>query len=145
MSSTEVASKETIANDFSTKWEGKLDQEKIDAAVNKIQADVTSYPAQGALASMIFYVKCSVTVDSGKTFDGNAGGAFTPGGGALFGDVYTDDINKLYGNTVSFQLTATPVYVYVLFFDGNSNLLGHFQSGAVSTVTGVGGGTGSWS
>jgi hypothetical protein len=145
MSSTEIASKETIANDFSTKWEGKLDQEKIDAAVNKIQADVTSYPAHGALASMIFYVKCSVTVDGGKTFDGNAGGAFTPGGGALFGDVYTDDINRLYSNTASFQLTATPVYVYVLFFDGNSNLLGHFQSGAVSTVTGVGGGTGSWS
>src|SRR5436190_23549531 len=118
MSSTEVVSKETIANDFSTSWEGKLDQEKIEAAVRGIQADVTAYPANGAIASMIFYVKCGVSVTDGKSLTGNAGGACTPGGGALFGDVYTDDINRLYSNSVSFQVTATPVYVSVLFSDG---------------------------
>ncbi|WP_422732797.1 VapA/VapB family virulence-associated protein [Marinobacter azerbaijanicus] len=32
----------------------------------------------------------------------------------------------------------------VLFFDSHSKLLGHFQSGAVSTVIGVGGGKGKW-
>jgi hypothetical protein len=145
MSSTEVASKETIANDFSSRMEGKLDQEKIDAAARSIQADTGSYPAHGSVASFIFYLKFGVTVTDGKTFDGDAGGATTPGGGALFGDVYTDDLNALYSNTVSFEFNATPVYTSLLFFDGNSNLLGHFQAGAVSTIAGVGGGTGSWS
>jgi hypothetical protein len=144
MSSTEVVSKDTIANDFSNRWEGKLDQEKIDGAVRTIQAAQTSYPAHGAIVSMIFYLKFQVTVDGGKQFNGNAGGVTTPGGGALFGDVYTEDINALYNNTVSFEFNATPVYVSLLFFDSNSTLLGHFQSGAVSTVTGLGGGSGSW-
>jgi hypothetical protein len=145
MSSTEVVSKDKIANDFSDNWEGKLEQEKIDGAVQSIQAAQTSYPAHGAIVSMIFYLKFQVTVDGGKQFNGNAGGASTPGGGALFGDVYTDDIDALYKNTVSFQFTATPVYLSLLFFDGNSHLLGHFQCGAVSTVAGIGGGSGSWS
>ena len=145
MSSTEVVSKDTIANDFSNRWEGKLEQEKIDTALRSIQAAQASYPAHGAIVSMIFYLKFQVTVDGGKAFNGNAGGASTPGGGALFGDVYTDDIDALYNNTVSFEFNSTPVYLSVLFFDGNSTLLGHFQCGAVSTVAGIGGGSGSWS
>jgi Rhodococcus equi virulence-associated protein len=86
-----------------------------------------------------------VNVTKGKSFNGNAGGVSSPGGGALFGDVYTDNIDNLYANTVSFEFQVTPVYLSILFFDGNSNLLGHFQSGAVSIVTGIGGGTGHWS
>jgi hypothetical protein len=37
------------------------------------------------------------------------------------------------------------VYVSILFFGGNSQMLGTFQSGAVSIVAGAGGGSGSWS
>jgi hypothetical protein len=145
MSSTEVVSKDTIANDFSNRWEGKLEQEKIDAAVRSIQAAQTAYPAHLTIVSMIFYLKFELTIDGGKQFNGNAGGASTFGGGALPGDVYTDDIDALYNNTVSFQFTATPLYFGLLFFDGNAKLLGQFQCAAVSTVTGIGGGSGSWS
>ena len=138
--------KETIANDFKARYKDILDQEIINAAVNKITSATTSYPANGSVASFIFYLKFQVTVkNGGKTFNGNAGGISTPGGGALIGDVYTDDIARLYSETKSFEFNATPVYTSLLFFDGNSNLLGHFQAGAVSTVAGVGGGSGKWS
>ena len=105
----------------------------------------TAYPAHGSVASLVFYLKVQVVINDGKTFDGDAWGLAFPGGGALFGDVYTDDLNALYSNTVSFAITATPVYTAVYFFDGGSSLLGHFQAGSVSTVGGSGGGKGSWS
>jgi len=147
-SETQAVDRQKIATDFRERMEGRLDEEKIDAAANAITSATGVYPAHGSLASFVFYVKVQVVIDNGKTFDGNVGGAFTPGGGALFGDVYTDDINGLYSKTVSCELHSVglPIaYTGVLFFDGSSNLLGHFQSGAVTTVLGIGGGTGSWS
>lgn len=96
------------------------------------------------MASLIFYLKFQVNITNGKTFDGHAGGASSPGGGALFGHVYTDDLDRLYRDTVSFEFQATPVYLSILYFDSHSKLLGHFQSGAVSIVTGIGGGKGKW-
>jgi virulence-associated protein len=140
-----AVSKEIIAHDFITAMHDKLDQEVIDSNVRALSAQTASQPATGAVSSMVFYLKFGVTVTNGKSFNGNAGGVSTPGGGALFGDVYTDNLDALYDRTVSFEFQATPVYLSILFFDDNSNLLGHFQSGAVSTVTGVGGGSGSWS
>jgi hypothetical protein len=134
-----------VAHDFMMAMHGKLEQDKIDAATAALKATTTKYAATGSVASLIFYLKFQVNITGGKTFDGNAGGASSPGGGALFGDVYTDDLNRLYRDTVSFEFNATPVYLSILFFDGNSNLLGHFQSGAISTVLGIGGGKGEWS
>ena len=135
----------TVAHDFRSSVHGKLEQSKVDAAVAALAAATTTYPANGSVASLIFYLRFKVDVKGGKSFTGNAGGITTPGGGALFGDVYTDDINKLYSNTVSFEFQGTPLYLSILFFDESSNLLGHFQSGAVSTVLGIGGGSGTWS
>jgi hypothetical protein len=105
-----------------------------------------AYPATGSIESFIFRMKLRLGVkQDGKTFSGNASSIATPGGGALFGDVYTDDIDRLYNDTVSFTFESTPVYLSMQFFDQNSRLLGHLQSGAVSTVAGAGGGRGSWS
>ncbi|WP_300565921.1 VapA/VapB family virulence-associated protein [Flavobacterium sp.] len=139
--------REDIANDFQTAMKGKLDDQAISSVKKQLLAATTSYPANGSVASFMFYLQFQVTITSsgGKTFNGKAGGISTPGGGALFGDVYTDDINRLYANTVSIQFNCAFAYTSILFFDGNSNLLGHFESGSVSTVAGVGGGTGSWS
>ena len=147
MTSTATVNRETIAEDFAADMHGKLDAEQIESIKDSLLAANTAYPANGSVASLIFYLKFQVKVTSsgGKTFNGHAGGASTPGGGALFGDVYTDDIDRLFRDTKSFQFQSTPVYLSILFFDGHSKLLGHFQSGAVSTVAGVGGGSGSWS
>jgi hypothetical protein len=57
--------------------------------------------------------------------------------------VYTDDLQRLYRETTRFEFQGTPVYLSILFFNDN-NLLGHFQAGAISTVTGIGGGGGNW-
>lgn len=137
--------KSIVAHDFHVAVQGKMEDQSIASAKNSIAATTSSYGANGSVASMIFYLKFQVGIKGGKTFNGDAGGISSPGGGALFGDVYTDDINNLYANTVSFQFNCTPVYTSLLFFDKHSNLLGHFQSGSVSTVLGTGGGSGKWS
>jgi hypothetical protein len=138
--------RQAIADGFVRHAQGKLDQDKVDAAVVALTEVDPSYPANGSVASFMFYLQFQVSIkDGGKTFNGKAGGITTPGGGALYGDVYTADLDRLYAATKSFEFQATSVYTSLLFFDGSSNLLGHFQSGSVSTVNGVGGGSGSWS
>jgi hypothetical protein len=138
--------RQAVADEFVRHAQGKLEQDKVDAAVAALKAADTSYPANGSVASFMFYLQFQVTIkDGGKTFNGKAGGITTPGGGALWGDVYTDDLDRLYAATKSFEFQATSVYTSLLFFDGSSNLLGHFESGSVSTVNGVGGGSGGWS
>lgn len=138
----------TIAQDFKAQYQGKMPDEQLQSATNALLATstTTAYAANGNIASFIVYIQVQVEVtgNGGKAFNSKGGGVFTPGGGAYFGTVYTDDINRLYSNTVSFQVTATSVYVSVVFFDGNGNTLGTFQAGAVSTVNGVGGGSGKW-
>lgn len=108
----------------------------------------TAYPANGSLASLLFYVKAQCNINGGKSFNGSAWGVAFPGGGALFGDVYlagASDLNQLYSRTGSFKFTATPVYTAFYFYDSQDTLLGHFQAGSVSIVTGGGGGAGGWS
>ncbi|MGW7366962.1 VapA/VapB family virulence-associated protein [Streptomyces sp. NPDC054841] len=139
-----AVSPDIIANDFATSMHGIMEQPEIDAAVEALRSLATRYPATGKVASAIFYTRWGVTVKNGKTFTGNAGGIGSAGGGALFGDIYTDDIDALYRDTVSFQYNATALYVNVNFFNKSHKLLGHFEAGAVSTVLGTGGGKGSW-
>lgn len=142
----EEVSREVIAHDFQNAMQGKLDDKTISSVKNQILTATTAYPANGSVASFIFYLQFQVTIkNGGKTFNGKGGGISSPGGGALYGDVYTDNINLLYSNTVSMQFNCAFAYTSILFFDKNSNLLGSFQSGSVSTVAGIGGGSGSWS
>ena len=101
-------------------------------------------PGQGTIISGIFYNHVQVRAD-GHIFTGNGGGLMTPGAGGFWGDLYTNDLPKLLHDTVSYEVNATGVYTNINFFDSSSHLLGHLQAGAVSTVTGIGGGTGSWS
>lgn len=145
METTQTVSKEAIGADLRNSLQGALAPEHIDSVVESLAATTTSYGAKGSVASMVFYLQFQVAVTGGKTFNGKAGGISSPGGGALFGDIYTDDINRLYSSTASFQFNATPVYTNLNFFDSHSNFLGSFQSGSVSTVLGTGGGSGSWS
>lgn len=146
MGSQESVSKEVIANDFRKSAQGKLSPESLDAAVKALQDTTTKKHATGSIASLIFYLQIAVDCpDDNRHFVGNVGGISTPGGGALIGDIYSDDFEKLYNNTNVLQFTATPVYTSVIFFDSESHMLGHFEAGAVSTVAGTGGGTGNWS
>lgn len=140
-----IPGKAILAQNLKNSLHSVLDNDKLVAAEAALLSTQTAYPANGSVASFIFYFVFQVTVKSGKQFNGKGGGISTPGGGALFGDVYSDDINRLYRDTVSFQFNCTPVYTNLNFFDKHSNFLGSFQSGSVSTVTGTGGGSGNWS
>jgi hypothetical protein len=98
--------------------------------------------ATGNVASAIFYLRFYVK-SAGHVFQGNAGGISTPGGGALFGDLYIND-ESIFEKTTNFEFNAASAYCSLLFFDNSHNLLGHAEFGGVSTIAGIGGGTGSW-
>src|SRR5690606_12336766 len=161
MTDTTTVDKEILVADFARATEGALDPELVEAASERLRTLTTAHSAQGSVASMIFYLQVAVDIEGGKRLRGHAGGISTPGGGGARGDVYTDDLDRiyssthslrftahlvrLYSSTKSFQFNASPVYFNVNFFDKSSHLLGHFQAGAFSTALGTGGGTGSWS
>ena len=144
-----------LASDYKSSAKGTVSDEAVKrtaAALEKVTPEqlqaATAYGANGSLASLVFYVKAQCNINGGKSFNGSAWGVSFPGGGALFGDVYlagASSLNDLYARTTSFTFTATPVYTAFYFHDSKDNLLGHFQAGSVSTVTGTGGGSGSWS
>ncbi len=136
-----------IAINFETNMKGKMPDDDIHQVTKELLKENTpKYAAHGNLVSFIFYLKVSVSFNHEPyDFSGHAGGASTPGAGALIGSIFTDDIKKLTENTKSFELNAAPGYTSVLFFDSSSKLLGHFQGGAVSIITGIAGGSGHWS
>ena len=142
---TKQTIREMLVEDFRCKNKTVLSHELIDKIQNQIKDAETGYLTNGSLASAVFYVRVKLSMQPGDhNFTGNAGGIFTPGGGALFGTLFTDNLANLIANAESFELHAAAAYTGVLFFDSSSNLLGHFESGSVSTVVGTGGGTGSW-
>lgn len=135
-----------VAHDFLVATHGKLAPDKIEAAIEALNADMAAYPATITFSGLVFYSIIEVHITGGETFRGTMGGLTSPGGGAAVGaTVYTDDIDALYANTVSFQCNATPVYFSMLFFDEQNNLLGYCQAGGMFTTIGVGGGKGEWS
>lgn len=140
-----VVDKNVIAQDFVARHTESLGAEKANAVANSIKAAETKYPAKGTILGVLFYTRITVNIDGGKGCVCNGGGFSGIGGGALFGDVYTDDINRLYRDTVSFEFNAAAAYTSVIFFDKDSNRLGHYQSGSLSTIIGIGGGSCSWS
>jgi hypothetical protein len=135
---------EEVAARFRADFADKLEDEKIDEAVRHLAAAETAYAANAAFASFLFYIQVHVNITGGKSFTGNAGGFNAAGGGVVFGHVYTDDLNRLYSKTSRFWFLTTPVYVHVQFFDSDSNSLGHFEGGGITTGGGTGGGPGSW-
>ena len=143
-------------DDFKQHFTGKLSEDVVKRTVESIEKTTkterkadTSYSASGSIASLMLYMQVQCIIKGGKTFNGHTYlSAGTPGGGALFGDVYLASgttLEDLYKKTVSFLLTATPVYTAFYFYDAEHDLLAHFQAGAVSTILGEGSGPGSWS
>jgi hypothetical protein len=164
------ASPQLIANDYVNFAYGHHDAKLIESNVKKLislhatakpvasaaeaaeaapaaaaPAAATSYPGHGSIASLIFGFKIQVELNKGKQINGWAGGIGTPGGGFGFGDVYTDNINKLYSDTVAFSFVSAVAYFTVIFYDTHGNTLGSFQSGGLSTVAATGRGSAKWS
>ncbi|MDC9606880.1 VapA/VapB family virulence-associated protein [Xenorhabdus griffiniae] len=136
-----------IIEDFKRDAKGKLEPDIIGEAVKKIASPKSEkYYATGDAQSFIFFIMFSLETDiDKKSFSGKAGGLTSAGFAWMEGYIYTDDLGKLYSDTVSFEFNSTFAYLSLLFFDSHSHLLGHFQSAAISTISGIGGGSGSWS
>jgi Rhodococcus equi virulence-associated protein len=131
---------EIIAKDSS------LSSENIDAIVESLLPKANRYPAMASAISFIVYLRFQIEITGMRTFRGQGGGLSAPGFGTYWGDVYTDDLSRLYQDTVSFEFQVVAAYISILCFDKNSNYLGSFQGGGAGTiVAAVGGGTGSWS
>ena len=95
-----------IAEDFGTMFIGKVPESALAATMESIATmpkAETAYPANGAIASILFWLHCRCNIDGGKIFEGDAFGLAVPGGSALFGDVYTDNLARLYSQTKAFS------------------------------------------
>jgi Rhodococcus equi virulence-associated protein len=137
---------EHAAHDFRNHFSSRLGEKKTDEIVEKMLAADAAYATDGAIVSGVFWVEVRVNSWDGQDlqYTGEGGGVFTPGGGALVGAVYTDDLPGLLANTSRFEVNAAAAYTSIVFFDDDSNCLGSYQSGSVSTVVGIGGGKGTW-
>jgi hypothetical protein len=124
------------ADAFRAAYADKLGEAKTDQIIETMLAAQTAYEANGAIVSGVFWVQVNVNDWDGqpKAYVGEGGGVFTPGGGALIGAVYTDDLDGLLANTTRFEVNAAAAYTSIVFFDEDSNCLGSYQSGSVSTV-----------
>lgn len=117
--------------------------EELDDLENAIAATATKYPAGGYVWSALIYTGWAAAIyGSHRAFKGRAWGIAVPGGGTLFGEIYSDDLDRLYRDTKSFTFTAAAAYTAIYFFDENSQYLGSFQGGSISNVIGTGGGSG---
>lgn len=157
-----------VAKDFEQEFKGKLEDDKLQLMLEQIcsvteiaegdiddvvvvkSGDATSFYCKGAVVSAIFYLKFQLNFEmDGRSweFNGKAGGASTPGGGALFGTLFIaadHTVKELLKYTDGFWFMCTPTYTSVYFYADDNDFLGHFQSGSVSSVLGSGGGKGSW-
>ena len=138
------ASKQAIASAFRESVRGKLPDETIDVVVRALNAATIAYPVTITFEEMILYTTIRVTIQGGKRFDGNFG-AIDPGTGVggFQGTLYTDNLDRLYDSTRSFQILATPLYLALLFFDSGNGLLAHVESAGGISI-GVGAGSGEW-
>jgi hypothetical protein len=135
------------ADEYLKSLAAKHDPNHIGAKISSLKAEATNkYPATGSFVSAVLYYHFWVGLkNQNHHFEGNAGGFGVPGGGAMVGDVYTDNLDRLVKETKNFQFGTTPLYFEITFFTGNSEYLGTFQAGGIGIALGTGAGNGSWS
>ncbi len=135
--------KAKIIADFEKKYRGKGDDDTLDYIITSIKECDLSYHANGSVISAFFYNR--VTVDcEGRHFVGNGGGIGFLGGGALVGDIYTDNKEKLFNETAHYFITLVPEYACVIFCDKDWKSLGALHSLAISVTPADGVGDGKW-
>src|SRR5271165_6963874 len=117
---TATFDEEAILRDYRRAHKGTLTDAQIEEgakslsealkAAAKQTAAQTKYAANATIATTFAWVHIGVTVSGGKSCIGDGGGVFGLGGGGFWGDVYTDDIERLYRDTVSFQVNLAVFY-----------------------------------
>lgn len=138
--------KNLIARDFAANAKGKLSQVLIDSITESLRAETSGFPAKGLVTAATFFLRFHLEMLADHMiFDGTAGGLGGMSPAMLVGDVYTNDLPKLYANTVKFGFQGTQLYISLQFYDANDRVLGVFQGAGGANVNGAGGGPGHWS
>jgi hypothetical protein len=156
MSDAPTVGREAFVKEFRERMQGKLPDDKIDAAAEAMTAATTSYVAIMVPITVLVYTRVQVLIHDSKAptspqFGGNAGGLIIPPlppyFGGYIGAVFTDNFARLCTQVGRpFEFHVTPVYSGVTFWDNNHVFIRHFEGGGLgSPSVGGGGGTGSWS
>ena len=146
MTDTQTMDRGQAATDFRQAFDGALPPQVLEAALAHLDSRPLIASANRSATLTIggpIGGQVTVAVDDGPTFRGRIWGLL--GGTSSRGSIYSDDLERLYSQSSSFTLVATPVYLSMIFLDDSGNALGSFQGGVIATVTGSFGGTGSWS
>ncbi len=139
-----AAVRDEMAGSAEAYLRGKIADEEVDACTKSIKSATNKVPVNGSVLCVFFYWRIHLE-SSGKNFTGNAGGIGSIGGASTNGDIYTDDIGRLFSETDAFQFNSAAVYLNVNFFTKDSQYLGSYHGGGVGTCFGTGGGSGVWS
>lgn len=123
---------------------GRLPVESITTILSQLSSLSDVHPATGTVESFVVYDVWTLQVTGGKTFKGQAGGLSGLGKSSFAGVLTTSDLTTLYAKTESFMFAELSNGVSLTFFDSAHKPLGTFL-GVIPSVTGIGGGTGSWS
>lgn len=140
-----VAGREGVIKEFVGAVDGYLDEELVEQLVTEWQSLPTASAAEGDISSHVFHQTFSLCLDQGPLFTGQGGGVCSPGDAALFGNLYSKDLPQLYAATASFFFLSKPGYFSMVFFSGDTRVLGCFLGEGLDGVMGAGGGKGSWS
>lgn len=133
---------ERVATNIRSFFKGKLDSAPINDITASLEKMTQRYHYQIRVVGAVFYFHIWI-FDEKHEFNGNAGVSALVSAINGAGDIYTDDIDKLYGETVSFSFESAGPYFSVQFFNKEHKLLGHLQAGGLGNP-GIGGGTGKW-
>ncbi len=136
---------ESAAPDHATRAYSSPTPQEIAAAIVSMTFMADRYPTKGTVASRVFYLHFQVQTEGGKMFNGRLPDISSPAGGTMEGDLYTNNIDRLYRDTVDFEFQSNSIYTSLLFFDYRGHLLGHFKGSPLLSHGGIGVGTGKWS
>lgn len=128
------------------KYKDILADSQIDDIVNEIKNPKgDTYDVTGKIISAVVYFQVDGEMLSlpKAHFHGKGGGAVAPATGIFRGALYTEDTERLLEHTKSFSYIGAPLFLSIIFYDGNSKVLGHIEATGL-TLSGFAGGTCHW-
>ncbi len=137
--------KKYVLADLSVLQSAHPEHEIAKLDLSPLQGVETAYEATGNIACAVIWARVQARlIDRNMHFQADTWGGGSPGGGALFGHIYTDNVDELLQNTSKVLVYACAAYTAFVFQNRVERVLGHFQAGSVSTVAGFFKGDGRW-
>ncbi|OTA19730.1 hypothetical protein Xbed_02038 [Xenorhabdus beddingii] len=135
-----------IVEEINNTMKGRLEQSKIDEICQEfiLSYEQGFYSATVDITSYILKNYVTVTLDTGRKYEGNGDALGTPGKGHYWVKLYTKDYKRLLDQTTSYWCSSNLTLVSVLFFDRYNSLLGSCVGAGVSSIVSANTGKGLW-